>query len=366
MKSDNRIAFLDYLRVVACFMVIFAHCCEPFYFSDDGGCLLRNASDAGWIAGVVSACVACVPLFVMASSYLLFPVTKPAGEFLKRRFSRIFIPFAVWSCVYCAFSGGGWRELPFNFPMSGAHMWFVPMLMGLYLVMPVLSPWAESLTARQLRGWLAIWLLTTTFPFVRKLAASVLGSVGGSEPFLWGEALWNDFGGFHYVSGFVGYVLLGFYFRKFVPELSWRKTLLSAVPLWLVGWAFICLVFLCRIPLEEGWPVKGPLSLALDLELGWRTCTTGVALTAAGAFLVIRKLTTQGAFYHLVIRPLAGASFGTYLAHMLVLVPVLAWIRPHFPTPVTMVLAAVLTFVLTSLLSLVLGRLPFVGRFIAP
>ena len=66
MKSDNRIAFLDYLRVVASFMVIFAHCCEPFYFSDDSGCLLRNASDAGWIAGVVSACVACVPLFVMA------------------------------------------------------------------------------------------------------------------------------------------------------------------------------------------------------------------------------------------------------------------------------------------------------------
>ena len=229
---------------------------------------------------------------------------------------------------------------------------------------PIKPPEVPPASVSSRATWLAIF--SRTFPFVRKLAAFVLGSGGGTEPFLWGEALWNDFGGFHYVSGFVGYVLLGFYFRKFVPELSWRKTLLSAVPLWLVGWAFICLVFLCRIPLEEGWPVKGPLSLALDLELGWRTCTTGVALTAAGAFLVIRKLTTQGAFYHLVIRPLAGASFGTYLAHMLVLVPVLAWIRPHFPTPVTMVLAAVLTFVLTSLLSLVLGRLPFVGRFIAP
>ena len=125
-------------------------------------------------------------------------------------------------------------------------------------------------------------------------------------------------------------------------------------------------MFLCRISLENGYPVEGPLSLALDLELGWRTCTTGVAMTAAGAFLMIRKLNSQGAFYSAIIKPLAKASFGTYLAHMLVLVPVLAWIRPHFSTPVTMVLSAVVTFILTSIISMVLGRIPFIGRFIAP
>ena len=246
-------------------------------------------------------------------------------------------------------------------------MWFIPMLMGLYLAMPVISPWAERLSAREMRIWLALWLFTTTFPFIRKLAVYAIGSAGGgAEPFLWGESLWNDFGGFHYVSGFVGYVLLGFYFRKFVPELSWNKTLSIAIPLWTAGWIFICAVFLCRIPLENGYPVEGPLSLALDLELGWRTCTTGVAMTAASAFLMIRKLNSSGVFYRVAIKPLAKASFGTYLAHMLVLVPVLAWIRPHFSTPVTMVLSAVVTFILTSIISMVLGRIPFIGRFIAP
>ena len=89
-------------------------------------------------------------------------------------------------------------------------------------------------------------------------------------------------------------------------------------------------------------------------------------MTAASAFLMIRKLNSSGVFYRAAIKPLAKASFGTYLAHMLVLVPVLAWIRPHFPTPVTMVLSAVVTFVLTSIISMVLGRIPFIGRFIAP
>jgi surface polysaccharide O-acyltransferase-like enzyme len=367
MKVEQRIAFLDYLRVIACFMVVLAHCCEPFYFSDNGGCFLRSASDAIFLAAFVSACVACVPLFVMASSYLLFPVTKPTGEFLKRRFSRIFIPFLVWSCVYCAYSGGGWKELLFNFPMCGAHMWFIPMLMGLYFVMPVISPWAQRLNAREIHLWLVLWLFTTAFPFIRKLAFYVVdGAGGGPEPFLWGESLWNDFGGFHYVSGFIGYVLLGFYFRKFVPELSWKRTLLIASPLWIAGWIFICAVFFCRLPLENGYPIEGPLSLALDLELGWRTCTTGVAMTAAGAFLVIRKLNSRLALYRNFIKPLATASYGTYLAHMLVLVPVLALIRPHFSTPVSMLLSAVVTFVLASLISIVLRRIPLLGRFIAP
>ena len=32
----NRIVFLDYLRVLACFMVIVVHSCEPFYLGGDG------------------------------------------------------------------------------------------------------------------------------------------------------------------------------------------------------------------------------------------------------------------------------------------------------------------------------------------
>ena len=87
---------------------------------------------------------------------------------------------------------------------------------------------------------------------------------------------------------------------------------------------------------------------------------------ARAAFLVIRKLTAQNWLYLRIVKPLAGASYGTYLAHMLVLTPVLAAIRPHCPTPVTMVLAAIATFVLTSLLSLSLGRIPKIGRLVAP
>ena len=69
----ERVVFLDYLRVIACFMVITVHCIEPFYLGGEGT-LIRNMSDAAWSTFLDSALRAAVPLFVMASSYLLFPL----------------------------------------------------------------------------------------------------------------------------------------------------------------------------------------------------------------------------------------------------------------------------------------------------
>ena len=39
----------------------------------------------------------------------------------------------------------------------------VPMLVRLYLVMSVLSPWAERVMQKELQGWIGIWMVTTLF-----------------------------------------------------------------------------------------------------------------------------------------------------------------------------------------------------------
>ena len=44
--------------------------------------------------------------------------------------------------------GAGRGKLLFNFPDEGGHLWFVPMLAGLYILMPLLSPWAEEVSLR--------------------------------------------------------------------------------------------------------------------------------------------------------------------------------------------------------------------------
>ena len=392
--QPSRIVFLDYLRFFACLMVMLVHSCEPFYFNDAGELCFRSAGDAFWACWIDSAVRAAVPLFVMASAYLLLPLRIPAGEFFRRRLVRVVVPFALWCAVYIVFGGFSvrdgfdWRAIGanfgrflFNFPMTtGGHLWFVPMLLGLYLLMPILSPWAERASEREVRGWLALWLFTTALPFVRKLWAVLFASgadaVSGQYwahafglanfddiPFLWGECGWNGFGALYYASGFVGYLLLGLYFRKFAPA-SGRRTLALAVPLWLAGYAIVGSFFYFRIPGGGEFPVTRPYAAAVDLETSWEFCSLGVALTVAAYFLVLRRFQSAGGLYRRLVRPFAEASYCTYLLHMLILSPVHAALRPHVPTPACIVLTALVTFVAASLAAMALRRVPGLGRWV--
>ncbi len=362
----KHIVFLDYLRVIACLMVMVVHACEPFYLGGEG-LHIASSWNAIWTTAIDSAMRACIALFVMASAYLLFPVTKPTGQFFARRFSRVVIPFLIWMCIYNWRFDGSWGKLLFNFPMEiiGGHLWFVPMLCGLYLIMPLLSPWAEKVSARELRGWIGVWALTTTFPYLRALWGHLFGAPSfGAVPYLYGECPWSGFGMFHYVSGFFGYMLLGFYMRKFASEWSWRRTLSCAVPLWIVGYAIVFLPFFVRIPSVAGYPVDAPYATAVSLEVSWDFVSTGVAMTALAYFLVIRKFTSDGAFYRRLIRPLSDASYGTYLIHMLVLAEVCKWMNENLTAPLAIAGTALTTFIITSILSMVLRRIPKVGKYL--
>lgn len=97
--ETKRIVFLDYLRAIACFMVILVHVCEAFYFNLDGISFSSNA-DRWWISFIDSSLRPCVPLFIMASAYLLVPLKDSTPVFFKRRFTRVCIPFIVWGLLY--------------------------------------------------------------------------------------------------------------------------------------------------------------------------------------------------------------------------------------------------------------------------
>ena len=362
--NKERVVFLDWLRVVACFMVMAIHSAEPFYLGGEAPSVTTIASrwDMFWITLTECICRVAVPLFVMASSYLLFPVSRPTGEFLRRRLLRVAVPFVVWSAAYVAAAGGKWDQMLFNFPDEAGHLWFVPMLLGLYLAMPLLSPWAEKVTERELRGWIVLWLFTTTFPFLRRLWELKFGEPPfGAVPYLYGECPWNMFGAFHYVSGLIGYMLIGFWFRKFAVERSWTETLAKAVPLWVVGVAVVGVPFFFYI---EGFPFFAPYAHAVKMEMSIEYCSLGVALTTIAAFLVLRKVNSGGLFYDRIVRPVSEASYGMYLMHMFILPVVFAALNRCLPTPLCILLTAAATFVASAAVAMLLRRIPKLGKWI--
>ena len=363
MKCE-RVVFLDWLRVIACFMVMAIHSAEPFYLGGEAPNITHIASSWDMLCITVTECLCrvCVPLFVMASSYLLFPVKRPTGEFFRRRLMRIVVPFVVWSVAYVWAAGGDWGRLFFNFPDEGGHLWFVPMLLGLYILMPLLSPWAEKVTERELKGWLVLWLVTTTFPFLRRAWETLYGAPSfGAVPYLYGECPWNMFGTFHYVSGFIGYMLLGLWFRKFAAQRNWTRTLARALPLWIAGVAIIGIPFFCHV---DKFPFSAPYAHAVKMEMSIEYCSLGVALATIAAFMVVRKLDIGGMIYERVVRPISEASYGMYLLHMFILAPVSARLMPHLSTPLAILATAAISFAASAFLAILLRRLPVVGKYL--
>ena len=366
MKNNSeRIVFLDYLRILACFMVMVVHAVEPFYFDGDMNLHIATKSDAVWVAILDSAARACVPLFVMASCYLLFPLKASAGVFFRRRITRILVPFLIWACVYIWHFGGSFKELIFNFPMAGGHLWFVPMLFGLYLAMPLFSPWAEKVGKRELGAWIALWAVTLFFPYLRRLAFALgIEPSFGSVAYLWGECPWNEFGAFQYVGGFFGYMLISLYIRKFVPAFSWRKALAFCIPLFGSGLAIMAGGFFLRSPGGGAYPVHEPYAAAVDLEMTIEYCSLGVALATVAIFVLARNFTSDGAVYRRVVLPISEASFGAYLIHILILVPVSSALKGTMPMPLCVFAVASITFLVSTVLSCVMRRIPFVGKWL--
>ena len=167
--DNKREIWLDWLRVVACFLVMLTHSTEPFYLGGEGALILTH-SDAVWVSVLDVLSRAAVVLFVIASSYLQFPLHYTSKEFFRRRALRILPPFIIWSLVYAIVWGEpiqNLKDLLWNFNYAAGHLWFVYMLIGLYLVMPLLSPWAEKVEKRELQAYIGIWLFTTLIPFLR-------------------------------------------------------------------------------------------------------------------------------------------------------------------------------------------------------
>ena len=194
---------------------------------------------------------------------------------------------------------------------------------------------------------------------------------------LWGEASWNTYGTFYYISGFVGYLLLGLYFRRFVGELSWGRTLSISISAYVVGFVVTFGGFVRRV-LESAdgvFPVEGLVEKAVCWETTWCNDTIGVVLMTVAWLLLFKKIKSNGKFYQKVLLPVSKASYGVYLLHLLILVPICGAIRGWlglgaegvlgvWTTPVEIILSAVLGFTASVVVAVLLQKIPKLGKYI--
>ena len=106
--KQQRIAFLDYVRVFACFLVILVHASENFYGAEGSTDMagpqsfLHNEADRLWVSVYDGFSRMSVPLFIIVSAFLLAPMKAgmTTWEFYRKRALRILPPFFVFMVIY--------------------------------------------------------------------------------------------------------------------------------------------------------------------------------------------------------------------------------------------------------------------------
>jgi surface polysaccharide O-acyltransferase-like enzyme len=202
-NAQNRIPYLDNLRVVATAFIILLHCITP---------LITNVSIfAGrtwWALNIINSITrAGVPIFFMLSGYLLLNDSRTSNfkSFYKRRFVKILVPFIVWDIIYFLFNSiqSGQTISPALFftqlidQGSEYHLWFVYTLAAFYLIMPFLKLIIDKCSDNQMLLFFFILIFPTTMrPF--------LNTVLGIYIYLFDGVM----------NGYTGYLILGYYLGK--------------------------------------------------------------------------------------------------------------------------------------------------------
>lgn len=310
----KRIAFLDYVRVFACFLVMVVHASENFYpgpgATDMAGpqSYLASEADRLWVSVYDGFSRMAVPLFMIVSAYLLVPTGKgqTMGQFYRKRFKRVLPPFLVFLVLYntlpllwgqldAATAGRDLSRLLLNFPTLGGHLWFMYPLIGLYLFIPVISPWLRQATARQERWFIGLFLLSTCIPYLNRWCGEV-----------WGQCFWNEYHMLWNFSGYLGYLVLAHYIRV---HLTWsrRTRLWAGLALMLAGAAATILSFYVQA-------VPGVVHATPVIEVGWAFCTINCVATTAGTFLLFTRIRQSEP--PRLVADLSKRSYGMYLMHI--------------------------------------------------
>lgn len=369
--SDHRknVAWIDVLRIVACFTVVFAHCCDPFVSQFDNN---REMFLTGVFTGSITR--PCVPLFVMMTATLLLPIRKEIDvqSFYRKRIGRIIPPLIFWSIclpilayIYFLYINPNTLNTQlsvddytasallnklltfvFNFNFDTTPLWYLYMLVGLYLIMPILNSWLIQASKSDIKYLLCVWGITLILPYIN-LLAPIIGYQGNyGNMGLLGVCDWNLYGTFYYISGFAGYMLLAYYLNRYPLGWSWKKITMVSVPLFVIGYLITSVGY---VAINNHFPGNYAY-----LEIVWYFTGINVFMMTLPVYIIIQKISVKS---HPWLSRIASLTFGIYLSHFIfTFVCYDMYDIAALPYILRILLAAVTTFAISMCLTWLMSK----------
>lgn len=343
MKT-KRIVGYDMLRTLACVMVVVLHASAQYWSHLDpaGG---EWAALHVWNVLTRSA----VPLFFMLSGALFLNGSPPGRKLWTRSIPRLFAAYLLWSTLYAVDTMSLPGVLADPTALVGIivkghyHLWFLPAMIGVYLLLPALYAIAHYDGGRALRPFCIVFV--------------VFGILSGTAAAFDGLIWWEMSIAFAKIApelcGVCGYFLLGYALTQI--DLSrlrrWMLLLIFTVS---AGAAALAGILYSRhagapMPFLFGDYTLTTFAEAVILFLLFRTVKIPAESRTARIFAELSACTMGIYLLHpFVLEHLAACGFDTLILP--------AWAG----VPVVSAAVAVLCLIASALLR----RIPAVGKWI--
>ncbi|WP_343533113.1 acyltransferase family protein [Pedobacter sp.] len=332
--------YISNLRNIATFAVVLLHVTAPFVLQ------FNKISFASWqLANLLDSMLRFgVPVFVMISGAVLLDRYEPLNTFLSKRLKRVVLPFLFWSIIYFIFVYADsfqkfslleLFQILINKLLKGTyyHLWYVYMILGVYLFIPIIRKWVQNSTKQEIHYFLLLWVLTL---FINTDMAKYIPSI---------EVL--------YFSKYLGYLVLGYYLDKYVTVNRPKNTLYLIF--FVLGTA-LTLLSTSYLSVKQN---------QLNITY-YNYLSPNVCLLSIGIFLLGKSLLEGSS--ELSIN-LDRHSYGIYLAHVLVL----HYVYPftiHFTfdrnSPLWLLIYIIGISIITYIISYLLIRLLAINKKLRP
>ena len=341
----KRIVYADYMRVIGILCVISVHLCGNYISQTP---LFSNL----WYHGTIfySLTRSGVLLFILVSGLLLLDRPQSIDK-IPHRIERVMVPFIFWlfifyvKVVYFDHTLNATSTYEFitqfiyciiNPDMISIEFWYIYMIIGLYLMLPIIQKWISKTDEREIKYFLILWFAILLLNYFNT-HIMILNYV-------------NLF------TGYLGYFILGYYLNK--KDNKYTNSFLLGVFLYILGTLMV--LFSILIPT---W-MTGQVNLEF---VGYLHLAPSSVFKAIGMFLILKNINYNKLFgsrtesINKYVLKLADITFGLYLIHVIIPIQDIFNIHtsPFINIPICLIIIIILTYILLN----IMNKIPILKRF---
>jgi len=347
--KENRVVYADILKIFATFSVILLH------VSASNWGLVRIETFEWKVFNFYDSLVRFgVPIFVMLSGMFFLKQDKEISykNIYRKYIFRIFTAFIFWSTFYSLYINLSNNDnlnkdiiirIIKDIITGHYHLWFLFMIIGLYIITPMLRKIVQN-DRKATEYFLLLWLLfTVVLPIIIKIPALVKLNVIISKL------------NFYFVLGYVGYFIGGYYLETYTICNRVRNVIYSLGILGIIS----TIVLTYNISMMQG--------KANGILYGY--FAPNVMFVSVAVFIFFKYEISKIKFNRRslkIINTLSSCTFGVYLVHDFfnIILSKNGLNTMTFYPIISVPSIAILIFILSFAVSYIISKIPILNKYI--